>query len=108
MSEDVAEALERGDSCAAEQKAHELQAATVAAINENRVPAPYQEELQASVNELVADVRCEPAATHVPPPPPEEPQEEETEQEAEDDEDGRPHGKAKGKKKKKDKKKDED
>ena len=117
MSEDVAEALERGDPCTAEQEAHELQAAAVAAINENRVPGPYQEELQASVNELVADVRCEPVTTQVAPPPavvPPPPEEQELEPEEDAEEaGGPPYGKAKGKqtgkgKEKKDKKKDDE
>lgn len=65
-----------------------MQARTIGAVNDGRVPARYQEELVASVNELVASITCAP--------PPEE--EEEEEDDDDDEDDGPGKGKSKGKK----------
>jgi hypothetical protein len=59
-SDEVAAALAAGDSCRALTLAHGLQAQTIAAINAHRVPAGLQEQLSATVNGLVARVRCVP------------------------------------------------
>jgi hypothetical protein len=50
--------------CGAAVAADELQAATLDAINNGKVPAPFQEHLSGAVNALVNEVNC--------PPPPEE------------------------------------
>ena len=86
-SDAVAARLDRGDACAARAEAEALQAATIAAVNERRVPQALQEELLGSVTALVESIEC------VPPPP------------AAEDDDGdedRGKGKKRGKKKQKD------
>jgi hypothetical protein len=77
-SDHVAVALDGGDPCRALQEAERLQQDTIRAINDRRVPAPFQEQLGAAVNDLVSRIQCTPSAV--------------------DDEGGR-HGKSKGKKK---------
>jgi hypothetical protein len=49
--------------CTARSRARTLQRQTIAAINAGRIPAAYQETLQARVNELAAtfELRCLPA-----------------------------------------------
>ena len=59
-SDAVAAALARGDSCRALTLARRLQNATIGSINGGRVPVQLQEQLSASVNELVARVTCVP------------------------------------------------
>lgn len=83
-SEEVAEQLDRGNPCAAQAQAQQLQREVVAGVNDGRVPPALQEELTAAVNALAAEIECTP-----PPPPPQ----------ADDDDEGRGNGKAKGKKK---------
>jgi hypothetical protein len=61
-SDAVADALAAGDSCHAARLAAELQRKTIEAINRGRVAPLLQEPLSASVNELVARVRCVPPA----------------------------------------------
>lgn len=85
-SDAVADRLDRGDACAARAEAEALQAETIAAVNERRVPQAFQEELLGSVTALVESIEC------VPPPPA-------AEEDDEDDED-RGKGKDKGKGKK--------
>jgi hypothetical protein len=65
-SDAVVERLEADDPCGARTEAEALQADTIAAVNEGRVPARYQEELGSAVASLVASIECAPA----PPPPP--------------------------------------
>jgi hypothetical protein len=84
-SEAVAAALQAGDSCQALDEARALQQDTIAAINERRVPAPFQEPLLASVNDLLSRIACVP------------PVDEDRDGEEEGD-DGRRKGKRKGKK----------
>jgi hypothetical protein len=84
-SDAVAAALDAGDSCRARDEALHLQQETIAAINARRVPAPFQEPLAGSVNDLVSRIVC------VPPPGDEE--------EEADEGEGR-RGKGKGKDKK--------
>jgi hypothetical protein len=62
-SDEVARALDGGDSCRALGLAQQLQQETVAAINARRVPAAFQEQLGSSVGDLVSRIRCVPATT---------------------------------------------
>ena len=66
-----------------------MQAETIAAVNEQRIPAPLQEELLGSVNALVESIECV-----VPPPAAED------DEDDEDDDEDRGEGKKKGKGKK--------
>jgi hypothetical protein len=59
-SDRVAQALDAGDGCAAATLAKELQQRAIAAINAHRVPAPFQEDLAASVTDLVSRIECSP------------------------------------------------
>jgi hypothetical protein len=91
-SDTVAERLDSGDSCAARAEAEALQAETIAALNQGRIPQRFQEELLGSVTALVESIEvC------VAPAP-----EEETDDE-EDEDDGEGRGKGKDKKQGKDK-----
>jgi hypothetical protein len=65
QSDRVAHALDVGDDCGAVALAKELQQQTIAAINAHRVPAPFQEDLTASVTDLVSRIQCVPV--HQPP-----------------------------------------
>jgi hypothetical protein len=65
QSESVADALEAGDTEAAKANAEKLRNDVIAAVNEGRVPAEFQEELTTAVNVLAEDV----AAMEPPPPP---------------------------------------
>jgi hypothetical protein len=56
----VADALERGDPCAALQEAQKLREATVAAINAKLVPPDYQELLLSRVQDIEAAQSCPP------------------------------------------------
>jgi hypothetical protein len=93
-SEQVAEALERGDPCEADRLADEL----VQAGETADVPASHREELLASARSLADRIEC-------PPPPPlptvEEPDRDndEDDEDEDDDDDGKGKGKGKGKKK---------
>ncbi len=60
QSDRVARALDAGDGCGAAALAKELQQQTIAAINAHRVPAPFQEDLAASVTDLVSRIVCVP------------------------------------------------
>ena len=92
-SDAVAERLEADDPCGALAEAEALQADTIAAVNEGRVPAPFQEELGAAVASLIASIECTPA----PPPPVSD---EEDDEEEDDGEQGKGKGRGKGKGKK--------
>jgi hypothetical protein len=59
-SDAIAARLAAGDVCGAAHEADALRAATVEAINAGRIPAAYQEDLGARVNELVDAVNCPP------------------------------------------------
>jgi hypothetical protein len=83
-SELVAAALDGGDPCHALVQARRLRQDTLRAINDRRVPGPFQEQLGATVNDIVSRIEC------VPPAP------------TQDDERAKP-GKRKGEKKKHDK-----
>jgi hypothetical protein len=60
QSDRVAQALDAGDGCSAAALAKVLQQQTIAAINAHRVPAPFQEDLAASVTDLVSRIACVP------------------------------------------------
>ncbi|HUP32964.1 MAG TPA: hypothetical protein VM184_08015 [Gaiellaceae bacterium] len=90
-SDAVADRLDQGDECAARAEAEALQAETIAAVNERRVPPALQEELVGSVTALVESIECLP-----PPPVAEEGDDDEEDNEDDDDED-RGKGKKKGK-----------
>jgi hypothetical protein len=59
-SDKVAVALEAGDTCRALEEAMELRRETIAATNAGRVPGPFQEQLGATVQDLVARISCAP------------------------------------------------
>jgi len=67
QSDQIAQTLDRGDSCRASSLARVLQAQTIAAINAHAVPGAFQEPLTSTVTDLVSRIRC------VPPPTDEEP-----------------------------------
>ncbi|MDX6412723.1 MAG: hypothetical protein QOH23_133 [Gaiellaceae bacterium] len=60
QSDRVAQALDAGDGCRAAALAKTLQHQTIAAINAHRVPTPLQEDLAASVTDLVSRIQCVP------------------------------------------------
>ena len=102
-SETVAARLDAGDGCGARAEAEALQAETIAAVNDGRIPPRYHEDLVGTVNALVESIECAP-----PPPPPPADEDEETdeaENEQGDDErevdeekgDGKGRGNDKGK-----------
>jgi hypothetical protein len=68
----IAKDVRAGDRCAARGHAAILQRQTIAAINAGRVPAVYQEPLQARVNAIVDELglACLPAAAPQQTPPP--------------------------------------
>ena len=66
-AEQVAAALDAGDSCRGATLAQRLQRDTIAAINAHRIPPALQEQVSGSVNDLAARIVCVP-----PPRPPEE------------------------------------
>lgn len=79
QADGVAQLLDAGDGCGARGRALALQQAVIGAINEHRVPAPYQEPLLGDVNLLLDRIPCSPApsttqapvapaATSTPPP----------------------------------------
>jgi len=59
-SESVASEVEAGNPCEARADAEQLQAETIAAVNDGGVPGELQEELLGSVNALLAAIECEP------------------------------------------------
>jgi hypothetical protein len=77
QSDKVAELLVAGDACSALEEARRLQQDAIAAINEGKVAAAFQEHLGTAVNDLAGRIQC------VAPP--------------EDDEEERGRGKGKGK-----------
>jgi hypothetical protein len=67
MSEEVAQHLDVGDSCAAAESAARLREGVTAAINDRKVPDVYLEDLSGLVNEIEAQI---PECVEPPPPPP--------------------------------------
>ena len=61
-SDEVAQALDDGNHCRALSLARQLQQETVAAINVDRVPEAFQEQLASTVGDLVSRIRCVPVA----------------------------------------------
>ena len=62
-SDEVALALDAGDSCRALSIAQQLQQETIAAINAGGVPDSYQEHLGSTVSDLLSRIHCVPAVT---------------------------------------------
>jgi hypothetical protein len=60
QSEAVVSSLEAGDSCAAAERAGELENAVAAAIRDGAVPAPLQGELRSVTRALALQITCEP------------------------------------------------
>lgn len=60
----VADALDRGDGCAAEHEAAQLVEQSLTAVNAGEVPPPLQEELLGTAQDVAARIEC------APPPPP--------------------------------------
>lgn len=58
-SDAVAARLDAGDSCGAAEEATSLQQAALAAIEDGKVPAAFEAELEANVTELAGQIRCE-------------------------------------------------
>jgi hypothetical protein len=84
-SDAVAAALQAGDACRALDEARQLRQDTIAAINERRIHALFQEPLLASVNDLLSRIACVPPVN-------------EDGDEEEEGDDGRGKGEHKGKK----------
>jgi hypothetical protein len=61
-SDAVAADLDRGDDCAAAADAARLRTDAIAAINDHRIPGPYQETLLGRVQALEAQITCTPPA----------------------------------------------
>ena len=61
-SDEVAQALAGGDQCRALSLAQQLQQETISAINADRVPGAFQEQLGSTVGDLVSRIQCVPAA----------------------------------------------
>jgi len=57
-SDAIADAHAAGDVCGAARQADDLLDAVIAAIEEGRVPADFQEPLTATANELVNEINC--------------------------------------------------
>jgi hypothetical protein len=58
-SDEIADALDRGDQCGAAHHADELKDEVEAAIADGRVPAAYQGELERTATELQNEVNCD-------------------------------------------------
>jgi hypothetical protein len=61
-SDEIARRLDAGDSCGAAHAADRLRNELTAAINAGSIPALYLEDLSSSVNELQAQLTCNPPA----------------------------------------------
>ena len=59
-SDQVAAALDVGNPCRALAEAQRLQRDMIKAINDRRVPGPFQEHLGAAVNDLISRIECAP------------------------------------------------
>lgn len=62
QSDEIARRLDAGDSCGAAHAADRLRNELTAAINAGSIPALYLEDLSSSVNELQAQLTCNPPA----------------------------------------------
>lgn len=63
VSDEVAELLEAGDSCAASQRAADLRERTLAAVERGDVPPQLEQPLVTAVEDLARRIVCEPATT---------------------------------------------
>ena len=70
-SDEIADKLDAGDTCAAARQADALKDEAQAAIQAGQVPAALQAELMTNIEELVNTVNC-PAPPPPPPPAPED------------------------------------
>ena len=61
-SDEIARQLDAGDTCGAAHTADRLRNELTAAINAGAIPALYLEDLSSSVNELQAQLTCNPPA----------------------------------------------
>jgi uncharacterized lipoprotein YmbA len=61
-SDEIARQLDAGDTCGAAHTADRLRTELTAAINAGAIPTLYLEDLSSSVNELQAQLQCNPAA----------------------------------------------
>jgi hypothetical protein len=61
-SDEIAKQLDAGDTCGAAHTADRLRNELTAAINAGAIPALYLEDLSSSVNELQAQLQCNPPA----------------------------------------------
>jgi hypothetical protein len=97
-SERVAEKLEADDACGARAEAEALQAETIAAVNERRIPRRFQEELLGSVTALAESIECvRPPATDEPDEVAEDEDATDDGEEDDDEDEGEGRGKGKGK-----------
>jgi hypothetical protein len=62
QSDALADVYADGDVCGAAQRADDLRADVIAAIQSGDVPGPFQESLMATANELVDEINCPEAA----------------------------------------------
>jgi outer membrane murein-binding lipoprotein Lpp len=62
QSDEIARRLDAGDPCGAAHAADRLRNELTAAINAGSIPALYLEDLSSSVNELQAQLACNPPA----------------------------------------------
>jgi hypothetical protein len=71
-SEEVARRLESGDPCGARVEADAMRNDLIAAVNGQKVPEQYLEDLTAAVNEIAEQIPAcaAPAPPPAPPPPP--------------------------------------
>jgi hypothetical protein len=60
-SDQVAAALDAGDPCRALDQASRLRDDTITAINQGRIPGPFQERLLSTVGDLVGRIQCVPS-----------------------------------------------
>jgi hypothetical protein len=63
VSDDVAELVEAGDSCAASERVADLRERTLAAVENGDVPPALEQPLVAAVEALESQIVCEPATT---------------------------------------------
>jgi hypothetical protein len=68
QADSVATALASGDGCTAQQRAADLRASVIAAVNAHRVPRRFLDPLTSGVNELASRIACTPAPAPAPPP----------------------------------------
>ena len=68
QADSVATALASGDGCTAQQRAADLRASVIAAVNAHRVPRRFLDPLTSGVNELASQITCTPPPPAAKPP----------------------------------------